>query len=144
MLDVADKKASLSNVSNPDKANYRDGLSAVEWGFPHLPEGAGARGTRQRRHCGGGGGEDDQHEDDHHDFGATPDPEIARLVLELDRSIMRRRRAAALRQIVQGQPVPPPMQVPMKHNRIELLVLTALVSIYGPSLFGADFTPVLD
>ncbi|WP_250510312.1 hypothetical protein [Caballeronia sp. GACF4] len=79
-------------------------------------------------------------EDDHHDFGAMPDSEVARLVLELDRTVVRRRRAAALRQIVQGQPVP----LPVKPSRVELLVLTALVLTYGPVLFGSDFTPVLD
>lgn len=96
----------------------------------------------------GFGGDDADDEDDQHDFGATPDPEVARLVLELDRTIRRRRRAAALRQIVQGQAVPlpvqVPMKVPMKPSRVELLVLTALVSIYGPVLFGSDFRPVLE
>lgn len=77
-------------------------------------------------------------------FGAPPDPEVARLVLELDRTIMRRRRATALRQIVQGQPVPRPLQVPVKPSRIELLVLTALVYVYGPLLLGTDFRQVLD
>lgn len=84
--------------------------------------------------------DEDDHHDDDEEFGATPDPEVARLVLELDRTIMRRRRAAALRRIVHGLPVP----LPVKPSRIELLVLTALVSIYGPLLFGADFRPVLD
>jgi hypothetical protein len=86
----------------------------------------------------------DANDDDEYDFGALPDPEVARLVLELDRTIMRNRRAAALRQIVQGQPVALPMQVPMKPSRVELLVLTALVQIYGPLLFGSDFAPVLE
>ncbi|WP_250480031.1 MULTISPECIES: hypothetical protein [unclassified Caballeronia] len=87
---------------------------------------------------GAAGSPDDENDDN--DFGATPDPEVARLVLELDRTIMRRCRAAALRQIVQGQPVP----LPVRPSRIELLVLTALVSIYGPLLFRAEFGPVLD
>ncbi|SAK95864.1 hypothetical protein AWB75_06960 [Caballeronia catudaia] len=76
----------------------------------------------------GFGADDGGEEDDHHYFGATPDPEVARLVLELDRTIMRNRRAAALRQIVQGEPVP----LPVKPSRVELLVLTALVLTYGP------------
>ncbi|WP_250487448.1 hypothetical protein [Caballeronia sp. GaOx3] len=48
----------------------------------------------------------DANDDDEYDFGALPDPEVARIVLELERTIMRNRRAAALRQIVQGWPVP--------------------------------------
>ncbi|SAL88284.1 hypothetical protein AWB74_08486 [Caballeronia arvi] len=83
---------------------------------------------------------DDADDADDDDFGALPDPEIARIVLELDRTIMRSRRAAALRQIVQGQPVP----LPVKPSRVELLVLTALVLTYGPVLFGSDFGPVLE
>ncbi|BCQ28651.1 MULTISPECIES: hypothetical protein [Caballeronia] len=79
-------------------------------------------------------------DDDDEDFGALPDPEVARIVLELDRSIMRNRRAAALRQIVQGQPV----SQPVKPSRVELLVLTALVLTYGPVLFGSDFALVLE
>jgi hypothetical protein len=79
-------------------------------------------------------------DDDDDAFGAPLDPEVARIVLELDRTIMRRRRAAALHRIVHGDPVP----LPVKPTRIELLVLTALVSLYGPLLFGADFRPVLD
>ena len=82
----------------------------------------------------------DAEDADDDDFGALPDPEIARIVLELDRTIMRNRRAAALRQIVQGQPVP----LPVKPSRVELLVLTALVLTYGPVLFGSDFGPVLE
>jgi hypothetical protein len=83
---------------------------------------------------------------DDDDFSALPDPEVARIVLELDRTIMRNRRAAALRQIVQGQPVPLPLplQVPIKPSRVELLVLTALVLTYGPVLFGSEFGPVLE
>ena len=83
-------------------------------------------------------------DDEDDDFAATPDPEVARIVLELDRTIRRRRRATALRRIVQGLPVPLAVQVPMKPSRVELLVLTALVSIYGPLLFGVDFRPVLE
>ena len=82
----------------------------------------------------------DADDDDEYDFGALPDPEVARIVLELDRTIMRNRRAAALRQIVLGQPVP----LPVKPSRVELLVLTALVLTYGPVLFGSDFGPVLE
>ncbi|QTD91355.1 hypothetical protein [Burkholderia anthina] len=57
-----------------------------------------------------------------------PDPEVARIVFELDGTIMRSRRAAALRQIMYGQPV----GLPVKPNRIELLVLTALVQRLDP------------
>lgn len=76
---------------------------------------------------------------DDDEFGATPDPEVVRIVTELERTIMRNRRAAALRHIVDGEPVP----LPVKPTRVELLVLTALVQIYGPLLFGNDFGPVL-
>ncbi|KXU94760.1 hypothetical protein CR51_26285 [Caballeronia megalochromosomata] len=72
------------------------------------------------------------------EFDSLPDPEVARIVLELDRSIMLKRRAVALRFIVQGNPVP----LPVKPNRAELLVLTALVQTYGPLLFGHDFARV--
>ncbi|SAL77882.1 hypothetical protein [Caballeronia telluris] len=82
----------------------------------------------------------DADDDDDYDFDALPDPEVARIVLELDRTIVRNRRAAALRQIVQGQPVP----LPVKPSRVELLVLTSLVLTYGPVLFGSDFGPVLE
>ncbi|SAL85759.1 hypothetical protein AWB74_07426 [Caballeronia arvi] len=75
---------------------------------------------------------------DDDDFESLPDPEVARIVLELDRSITLNRRAAALRYIVQGNPVP----LPVKPSRAELLVLTALVQTYGPLLFGDDFAPV--
>ncbi|MDR5776307.1 MULTISPECIES: hypothetical protein [unclassified Caballeronia] len=86
----------------------------------------------------------DADDDDEYDFGALPDPEVARLVLELDRTIMRHRRGAALRRIVHGLPVPRPLQVPIKPSRVELRVLTALVLTYGPVLLGSDFGPVLD
>ena len=76
---------------------------------------------------------------DNDDFSAIPDPEIACIALELDRSIMRSRRASALRQIVPGQPVP----LPVKPSRIELLVLTALQT-NGPLLFCDDFKLVLE
>ncbi|WP_235012408.1 type II toxin-antitoxin system RelE/ParE family toxin [Caballeronia catudaia] len=32
--------------SNPDNVYHRDSVSGVEWGFCHLPERVGARGTR--------------------------------------------------------------------------------------------------
>ncbi|CAL8481644.1 hypothetical protein [Caballeronia sp. S22] len=80
----------------------------------------------------------DDCDDDEDDFTSLPDPEVARIVLELDRTIMLKRRAAALRYIVQGNPVP----LPVKPSRAELLVLTALVQTYGPLLFGHDFAPV--
>ena len=86
----------------------------------------------------------DAEDADDDDFGALPDPEVARIVLELDRTIMRNRRAAALRQIVQGQLVSLPAPLPVKSSRVELLVLTALVLTYGPVLFGSDFRPVLE
>ena len=79
-------------------------------------------------------------DDDDDEFGAVPDPEVARIMVALNRIIVRSRRAVALRQIVRGQPVP----LPIKPSRIELLVLTALVQMYGPLLFGTDFRPVLD
>ncbi|MDR5748745.1 hypothetical protein QCE73_36805 [Caballeronia sp. LZ029] len=83
----------------------------------------------------------DAEDADDDDFHALPDPEVARIVRELDRTIMRHRRGAALRRIVHGLPVP----LPVKPSRVELLVLTALVYVYGPLLLGTDyFRPVLD
>lgn len=72
---------------------------------------------------------------DDDDFEFLPDLEVARVVLELDRSITLNRRAAALRYIVHSNPLP----LPVKPSRAELLVLTALVQTYGPLLFGDEF-----
>jgi len=83
----------------------------------------------------------DDFDDDDEALEAFPDPEVARLVLELDRIITRRRRAGALGHVVEGQPVP----LPVKPSHIELRVLTALAQTYGPvMLLGQDFTPVLE
>jgi hypothetical protein len=73
------------------------------------------------------------------DFGARPDPEIARLVLELARTMMRRRRAAGLRQIPQGQPVP----LPVQPARLAPAVFTALAQTGDPAIPGAGSGPVL-
>ncbi|SAL87632.1 hypothetical protein AWB74_08195 [Caballeronia arvi] len=82
----------------------------------------------------------DDFDDDDEAFEAFPDPEVARLVLELERIITRRRRAGALGHLVEGRPVP----LPVKPSHIELRVLTALAQTYGPVLFGHDFEPVLE
>ncbi|SAL01308.1 hypothetical protein AWB80_08096 [Caballeronia pedi] len=79
-------------------------------------------------------------DDDDEAFESFPDPEVARIVLELDRTITLKRRAGALRQIVGGRPVP----LPVKPSHIELRVLTTLAQTYGPLLFGKDFEPVLE
>jgi hypothetical protein len=82
----------------------------------------------------------DAFDDDDEAFEAFPDREVARLVLELDRIITRRRRAHALGHLVEGRPVP----LPVKPSHIELRVLSALAQTYGPGLFGEDFGPVLE
>ncbi|WP_062643847.1 hypothetical protein [Caballeronia arationis] len=72
---------------------------------------------------------------------AFSDAGVARIVLELDRAITRRRRAGAASHIVEERPVPQPV----KPTRIELAVLTALAQIYGSAVINyPDFTPVLD
>ena len=69
---------------------------------------------------------------DDDEFESLPDPEVARIVLELDRKITLNRRAAALRYIVHGNPLP----LPVKPSRGELLVLAALVQTYGSLLLA--------
>ncbi|MDR5748698.1 hypothetical protein QCE73_36545 [Caballeronia sp. LZ029] len=76
--------------------------------------------------------------DDDEAFESFPDPEVARIVLELDRTITRRRRAGAISHSVEGRPVP------VKPSHIELRVLTTLAQTYGPLLFGKEFEPVLE
>jgi hypothetical protein len=79
-------------------------------------------------------------DDDHDDAGRFSDVEIARVTLELDRAITRRRRASAMAHIVEGRSVP----LPVKPSRIELAVFTALAQTYGSALLQeADFEPVL-
>ena len=78
----------------------------------------------------------DDFDDDDDDAGRFSDAEVARVVLELDRAITRRRRAGAMAHIVEGRPVP----LPVKPSRIELAVLTALAQTYGPAVLQhADF-----
>ena len=82
----------------------------------------------------------DDCDDDDEAFESFPDPEVARIVLELDRTITRRRRAGAMGHLVEGRAVP----LPVKPSHIELRVLTSLAQTYGAVLFGQDFGPVLD
>lgn len=63
--------------------------------------------------------------------------EVARIVLELDREVMLARRAAALRQIVHGRPVPGPV----KPTHTELAVLAALAQTHGPALLSGEYSP---
>jgi hypothetical protein len=76
---------------------------------------------------------------DDDDAGRFSDVEIARVTLELDRAITRRRRASAMAHIVEGRHLP----LPVKPNRIELAVFTSLAQTYGSALLHADFEPVL-
>lgn len=78
--------------------------------------------------------------DDDEAFESFPDPEVARIVLELDRTITRRRRAGAIVHIVEGRAVP----LPVKPSHIELRVMTVLAQTYGPLLFGKEFEPALE
>jgi hypothetical protein len=78
--------------------------------------------------------------DDDEAFESFPDPEVARIVLELDRTITRRRRAGAIVYIVEGRAVP----LPVKPSHIELRVMTVLAQTYGPLLFGKEFEPALE
>jgi hypothetical protein len=83
----------------------------------------------------------DDFDDKYDDAGRFSDVEVARVTLELDRAITRRRRASALGHIVEGRSLP----LPVKPNRIELAVITSLAQTYGSALLqGADFEPVLD
>ncbi|SAL82611.1 hypothetical protein AWB67_06172 [Caballeronia terrestris] len=83
----------------------------------------------------------DDFDDDDEAFESFPDPEVARLVLELDWTITRRRRSGAMHHLVERRSVP----LPVKPSHIELRVLTALAQAYGSALLqGADFEPVLD
>ncbi len=83
----------------------------------------------------------DDFDDEYDDAGRFPDVEVARVTLELDRAITRRRRASALGHIVEGRVLP----LPVKPDRIELAVITSLAQTYGSALLqGADFEPVLD
>lgn len=79
-------------------------------------------------------------DDDDEAFESFPDREVARIVLELDRTITRRRRASAMGHLVEGRAVP----LPVKPSHIELRVLTVLAQTYGAVLFGQDFRPVLE
>ena len=81
----------------------------------------------------------DDCDDDDEAFESFPDPEVARIVLELDRTITRRR-AGAMHHLVEGRSVP----LPVKPSHIELRVLTSLAQTFGTVLFGKDFGPVLD
>ncbi|MDR5736186.1 hypothetical protein QCE47_28150 [Caballeronia sp. LZ025] len=75
------------------------------------------------------------------DCGPFSDAEVARVVLALDHTIVRFRRAHALGHLVEGRTVP----LPVKPTKIELAVFTSLAQTYGPALLDhADFIPVLD
>jgi hypothetical protein len=83
----------------------------------------------------------DDFDDQYDDAGRFSDVEVARVSLELDRAITRRRRASALGHIVEGRA----LSLPVKPNRIELAVITSLAQTYGSALLqGTDFKPVLD
>ena len=77
---------------------------------------------------------------DHDEAGRFPDVEVARVTLELDRAITRRRRASAIGHLVEGRALP----LPVKPNRIELAVFTSLAQTYGPALLQDGFALVLD
>ena len=135
-------------VRNTDRRHYWDSRSGVESFNFHLRERERAvtQAVPPDDHESDSEPDDERHDDVRgtpdeapgDGYEALPDSYVARLVHELEQAITASRRTIAIRYAAHGVTLP----VPPTLDRAELMVLTALVQIYGVGVFRDDFSAV--